>query len=63
MSNHAAGRRCSASVRLGFSGPMPFFESTYYYHRLLAESLPEKLQDSLPTVEELENELGSTAQE
>ena len=29
----------------------------------LAESLPEKLQGSLPTVEELENELGSTAQE
>jgi len=29
----------------------------------LAESLPEKLQGSLPTVEELEDELGSTAQE
>jgi hypothetical protein len=36
MSNHAAGTRCSASVRLDFSGPTPFFESTYYYHRLLA---------------------------
>ncbi len=36
MSNHAAGRRCSASLRLGFSGPMIFFEATYYYHGLLA---------------------------
>jgi hypothetical protein len=35
MSNHAAGRRCSASVRLGFSVPTPFFESAYYYHGLL----------------------------
>src|SRR5450631_3362463 len=35
MSNHAAGRRCSASVRLGSSVPTPFFESTYYYHGLL----------------------------
>jgi len=28
----------------------------------LAESLPEKLQGSLPTVEELENELGSATE-
>ena len=37
MFNHAAGRRCSASVRLGSSVPTPFFESTYYYHRLLGD--------------------------
>src|SRR6202045_3230741 len=36
MSNHAAGRRCSASVRFGFSVATTFFESTYYYHGLLA---------------------------
>jgi len=29
----------------------------------LAESLPEKLQGSLPTVEELESELGSATEE
>ena len=29
----------------------------------LAESLPEKLQGSLPTIEELESELGSAAEE
>jgi hypothetical protein len=35
MSKHAAGRRCSSSLRIGFSRPMAFFESTYYYHGLL----------------------------
>jgi hypothetical protein len=29
----------------------------------LAESLPEKLQGSLPTIEELESELASAAEE
>jgi hypothetical protein len=28
----------------------------------LAESLPEKLQGSLPTIEELENELGAASE-
>jgi len=29
----------------------------------LAESLPEKLQGNLPTIEELENELGAASEE
>src|SRR5258708_37843114 len=39
MSNHAAGTRCSASMRPGFSRPKPFFKSTHYYHGLLGVSL------------------------
>jgi tetratricopeptide (TPR) repeat protein len=35
MSNRAAAARSSASVRVGFSAPTPFFKNTYYYHGLL----------------------------
>src|SRR5882724_4075339 len=49
MSNHAAGRRCSASVRLGFSGPAPFSESTYYYHGLLGSSSAQLSQTGVET--------------
>ena len=47
MSNHAAGRRCSASVRFGFSVATTFFESTYYYHGLLGY---EEFEETIETL-------------
>jgi hypothetical protein len=35
MSSQALAARSGASVRVGFSAPMPFFKNTYYYRGLL----------------------------